>query len=152
MNLGFQCDELAIALLRIENSPSFFFNPKSWQTSQFQCKQRIPPQKILPTILPKDTPTKSSQTIPQINPKKFQKILKKFLRFWKYPIPYIGLVQFKTCAWIVFYSRGMKFTLGCGVWQFCYVDHRGRCSRVAVYYNEMVFSSWYILTFSSVHE
>ena len=48
--------------------------PKSWQTSQFHCKQRIPPTKILPIILQKilqKNPHKkfptNSQTIPKKN-------------------------------------------------------------------------------------
>ena len=69
---------------------------KSWKTKQFlpysnnladfnnvnkNSFQRIPPKKILPKNFSKKIPPKkSSKMIPQ-----------KFLRFWKYPIPYIAL-------------------------------------------------------------
>ena len=89
--------------------------PKFWQTSQFQCKQRIRPKEFVPIILPKNPPKKflpknsskkflpknSSKKFSQKNippkksfrkiPKKFQTISQKNPKFWKYPIPYIAL-------------------------------------------------------------
>ena len=74
--------------------------PISWQTSQYQYKQRIPLKSFLPKILPKNSSQKIRQKkylqksppdkFPR-NSKKFKKISKKFLRFWKYPNPYIAL-------------------------------------------------------------
>ena len=55
------------------SSSSFSIETKSWQTSQFQCKQRIPLKEFLPKNPPNNPPKKilikkSSQ---KITPKKF---------------------------------------------------------------------------------
>ena len=96
--------ELALALLKIEIllPPSLCFEtkswqkPKSWQTSQFQCKQRIPPKKSFQKISPQ-------KFLPKNLPGNSPRILKKFQRFWKYSIPYIAL-------------RGRKFFRACLCW------------------------------------
>ena len=79
--------------------PSFFIETKSWHTivnkeflpknsSQKKSSQKNPPKKFLPENY-------SNKNSPEKFPKKIQKIpkqfMKKFLRFWKYPIPYIAL-------------------------------------------------------------
>ena len=77
-------------------------------SSQKTSFQKIPPKKILPknfsqNIFPKKflqkIPPKNSQkilnTIPPKNQKICKQFFKKFLRFWKYPIPYIGLRSWK---------------------------------------------------------
>ena len=51
---------LRILLPSFSITPKSWQKPKSWQTSQFQCKQRIPPKKILPIILQKNPTKKSS--------------------------------------------------------------------------------------------
>ena len=99
----FKCDELAsrtskdLVFLPSCLEAKSLQKPKSWQTDQYQCKQRIPPEKILlknppknlssKEILQKNPPDKSPKKILQKsskNPKSSQKISKQFLKiFWK---------------------------------------------------------------------
>ena len=64
--------------------------PKKFLPKKFS--QKIPPKNILPKNSSQKIHTKiSSQNIPKKIQKISKKFLKKFLRFWKYPIPYIAL-------------------------------------------------------------
>ena len=76
--------ELALALLKIEIllPPSLCFETKSWQTSQFQCKQRIPPKKSSQKnpskkFLPKNLPGNSPKMLKKF-PNNFSKNSKDF--------------------------------------------------------------------------
>ena len=68
-----------------------------------KSSQKILPEKILPKNFSKKIPPKKSQNFPKIFknfPKISKQFLKKFLRFWKYPIPYItlgGRKPFRAC-------------------------------------------------------
>ena len=66
-------------------SSSFSIETKSWQTNQFQCKQRIPPKKILPKISPKKFLQKNSakKIPPKILRKNSLKISKKIKKITK---------------------------------------------------------------------
>ena len=118
----FKCDELAshfkgskfLALLFL------LYWDKILTKTKILTNQRIPLKKILPKnppkkILPKNfskkinpkksAPKKSSRKIPkEISikiPKSSKQYLKKILRFWKYPIPYIALrgrKSFRACC------------------------------------------------------
>ena len=90
----FKCDMLALALLRIE---IFVLLPSALR--QNSSPKILPINTFEKKILQKNTSKKS--------PKKIQKIskqfFKKFLRFWKYPIPYIalgGLKPFRACLYL----------------------------------------------------
>ena len=121
--LNFKCDELAIALLRTEILPFAFRQnldkTKSWQTNQFQCKQRILPKEFLPlksckTMLPKNAPKKNSaKKIPPKNsskksnykkiPKNLKKIANNFSKNSKFLKIYNSLHRkpFRAC-WVQF--------------------------------------------------
>ena len=101
---------------------------------QKQSSQKNPPKnpskKILPKnsckIFPPKNPSEKFQKIPKKSkqfPKIFQqflkKLLKKFLRFWKYPIPYIALggrKPFRACY--IHASTFSHNSLSCFHWGF----------------------------------
>ena len=95
--------------------------PKSWQTiNSFYIKiilyssqsKEFLPKNPLKKYLQKN-PTKK---FPQKNQKNSEQFLKKFIRFWKYPFPYIvlgGRKPFRACLLIdqYFYKSGFYWSI-----------------------------------------
>ena len=112
----FKCDMLALALLRTE---IFFLLAlrQNLDKNQNLDKQIILPKNSSQKFLPKNSspknPPKKFQKFPK-DPKNLKQFLKKFLRFWKSPIPYIALggwKPFRAC-WITKPTKKLQLSFG----------------------------------------